>query len=178
MDDKVLRNYLLGRLNESTQEEVEAALAEGELFDHYEMLEEEIIEDYISGDLSADDRQSFEQTFAKNEARVQKIRLVNGLTQYANLKTVLESEDPVTPVTPVIDKRPSWKSICLIILIAGLVVYSIGTSIIVHRLSTQVKALEEQVKRLTSNPETHDDPTKEPGIRYGTEGGASGSDNH
>jgi len=76
-DRRVVRQYLLGRLDE--QKELESDLSEGVLFndDLSEMvdsIEDEIIEEYLDGALVAADRNAVEEYFLRPPERKEKLR--------------------------------------------------------------------------------------------------------
>lgn len=74
--DSTIRQYLLGRLDE--QEELEKALSERICFNHelaewVQAIEDEIIEDYLDGTLSAADRKAVEEYFLRPPERREKL---------------------------------------------------------------------------------------------------------
>jgi hypothetical protein len=75
-DEQKLRRYLLGQGLAGESEEVEKALlANAEVSDWLSVLEDELTEDYVTGELNDTDRASFERLFLTNEERRMKTRL-------------------------------------------------------------------------------------------------------
>ena len=63
-DQANIREYLLGRLNDDEQEKIEERLmVNDELFQELEILKGELIEEYRDGELTKQERQSFEDGF-------------------------------------------------------------------------------------------------------------------
>jgi len=63
-DQAQIREYLLGKLNESEQEKIEERLmVEDELFDELEASKDELVEEYCAGELDKAERRWFEQHF-------------------------------------------------------------------------------------------------------------------
>jgi hypothetical protein len=83
-----LRQYLLGNVSEDTRRQVEILLlTENSVLEEVQLLEDELIDDYVSGDLPDQDRSLFEQNFLLTSERQQKLRASATLTQYARSKS-------------------------------------------------------------------------------------------
>jgi hypothetical protein len=83
-----LRQYLLGNVSADVQRQVELlALTEKTVLEEVLLLEEELIDDYVSGDLPDPDRRKFEQYFLLTPERRQKLRAAVSLTQLAARKS-------------------------------------------------------------------------------------------
>jgi RNA polymerase sigma-70 factor, ECF subfamily len=75
-DEQKLRRYLLGRCSPQESDEIdEAIVVESDVSDLLEVLENEIAEDYVTGELDDADRLSFERQFLNNEERLRNVRL-------------------------------------------------------------------------------------------------------
>src|SRR5688572_28396605 len=78
--DADLRAYLLGQLPEEQQQRVEARIfADEQAQEEMLAVEEDLIDDYVRGDLSASDRANFESHFLSSERRAQKESLARAL---------------------------------------------------------------------------------------------------
>ena len=86
-NDRIDRDYLLGRIaDEKTLEEIEARLFDDEDFcAQMELAEDEIINDYVLGRLSAEDAASFESTLAYDPERRFKLELTKQLKDRARV---------------------------------------------------------------------------------------------
>ncbi len=75
-DEQKLRRYVLGRCSPQESDEIdEAIVIESDVSDLLEVLENEIAEDYVTGELDDADRLSFERQFLNNEERLRNVRL-------------------------------------------------------------------------------------------------------
>ena len=103
-DRGVVRQYLLGRLDEQTDREND--LSEGVFFnddlsDMVESIEDEIIEEYLDGTLDPADRTSVEQYFLRPPERQEKLRFARLLRRHFETK----QDDLVKPVVSTIPVR-------------------------------------------------------------------------
>jgi len=77
--------YLLGQLSAGERAELEERyFADDELFNELASLENEIIDFYVQGKLSEDQRQQFESYFLANPERREKVRFAKSLLNYVN----------------------------------------------------------------------------------------------
>ena len=74
-DRKLLRQYLLGRLDDQTELEDDLSnsiVLNDEMTDIVDSVEDEIIEEYLEGSLSSADREAVEQYFLQPPHRKEK----------------------------------------------------------------------------------------------------------
>lgn len=85
--DQTVREYLLGRIaDETTLEQIEELLFSDEDYcAQMELSEDDLINDYVLGRLSAEDRSSFEGTLPNNPDRRFKLELTKGLKARARV---------------------------------------------------------------------------------------------
>lgn len=77
-------DYLLGRLSESELERFERSYLTNEaLFNELQEVEEELIDDYASGALTAEQRLSFEKYFLRSSERREKLAFATAMTERA-----------------------------------------------------------------------------------------------
>lgn len=82
-DEGHLRKYLLGELNEAEQQALEERLmVDGALFDLLLVAEDELIDDYLSGALSASERGRFDGFFLSTPERRRKLSFAMALRRY------------------------------------------------------------------------------------------------
>jgi tetratricopeptide (TPR) repeat protein len=80
-----LRRFLLGVLTDDEEFAIgEKMVSDGEYFDQVSMLEEEIIDKYLSGRLSTDDRSRFETYFLIVPRRWEKLQMARALKRYVD----------------------------------------------------------------------------------------------
>jgi methionine-rich copper-binding protein CopC len=105
-----IRQYLLGHLSEEIHQQLEERLLiEDSFLEELLVAEEELIDDYIKGDLSDDDRLSFEKHFLSTSERHENLRFAMALSQYtANSTEQAESEfakAPASTFNPTLTER-------------------------------------------------------------------------
>jgi hypothetical protein len=85
IDETTLRRYLLGQLSE--QEEVsqeEQLLTEASYYQRLVLAEDDLIDDYVRGKLSVEDRERIEERFLASPRRREKLRTAQALAGYAS----------------------------------------------------------------------------------------------
>ncbi len=81
--DKEIRRYLLGGLDEGARQEVERRLlTEEDFFEELLFVEEELTDQYLNEELSADERRGFEGHFLLTPERQRKLRFAKALGRY------------------------------------------------------------------------------------------------
>jgi anti-sigma-K factor RskA len=95
--------YLLGRLSESERERFERQyLMNEDLFNLLQEVEEELIDDYATGALTAEQRLSFEKYFLRSAGRREKLAFATALTEHALARqgrTLLAADKPARAAT-------------------------------------------------------------------------------
>lgn len=95
-----LRRYLLGQLVEAEEEEMELRLlTEADYVEELDVTADELINQYLAGDMSEDERQSFEQVFLATPQRRQKLRFAELLQGY------IKEEKSASPVKQVAQRH-------------------------------------------------------------------------
>ncbi len=96
-----IRLYLLGNFEDRGKEEFERRLfADDEFLEEVMAAEDQLIDDFLTGDLSTDEAAMFEKNFLVTEERRQKLRLGKTLRTYAKTAKVAAPK-AITPA-------PSW----------------------------------------------------------------------
>lgn len=96
-----VRRYLLGDVQAEVQRAVEERLVTEEGFmEELSAAEEELIDDYVGGELSAGDRERFERHFLSTEERRRQLRFAQALARYT-------SERGAAAATAAPDARPT-----------------------------------------------------------------------
>lgn len=82
--EATFKRYLLGKISgeELTQLEMRL-LTDGEFFDQLQVAEEELVDDYLEGALSSEDRREFEASFLSTPAGYEQVELARSLKEYA-----------------------------------------------------------------------------------------------
>ena len=119
-----IREYLLGRFASEDAAIVEERLLTDEAFyQELLILEDELVDQYLAGELTDSDKRSFEGHFLIPLERREKLRFARNLQKYvsraraensARAASAVEPESTMTPVSPVVPKKtfwpPTWKS--------------------------------------------------------------------
>ncbi len=86
-DDRLIA-YLLGNLAENERGRVEEEyFADDDVFEQLSALENELIDDYVEGDLSDSDRRRFENYFLSSARRRAKLELAKSLIKYLSRRS-------------------------------------------------------------------------------------------
>jgi hypothetical protein len=94
-DERVVRSYLLGELSEEDREQLERQmLVDGDYSSFVSALEEELIEDYVSGRFEAEDVRKFERVFLTTPSGAERVRLARNLRAYARKKVSEKLQGP------------------------------------------------------------------------------------
>lgn len=84
---KRLRRYLLGQLSDDAREELEQELlTSDETFQELLVLEDELVDEYLGGRISADDRHHFAEYFLISPERQEKLRFARALAKAAKAR--------------------------------------------------------------------------------------------
>lgn len=107
-DEGKLRKYLLGELNEAEQQAVEERLlTENELFELLPVVEDELIDDYLGGALSTEERSRFDSYFLSTPGRGRNLSFAMALRRYVTAEAAAEPAAPL-PASRVIAHPSSW----------------------------------------------------------------------
>src|ERR1041385_4533392 len=88
-DQALFRDYLLGRVSGAAREEFEQRLLTADqVLDQLEAAEDDLVDEYVAGDLTADDKNMFEKYFLNSPERRQKQRFALAFKKYAELHRV------------------------------------------------------------------------------------------
>jgi len=99
-ETNAVRRYLLKQLSDSERETVELRFLSDETFaEELEFVEDELIDEYLAGELSHEERLSFEETFLAHPERQRKLEAGQALKRY--LGTL---PPPPSPVWAFLDK--------------------------------------------------------------------------
>jgi len=83
-EDVVLRRYLLGSVAPDVRERIEERLFSDDriFWEHLSLVEDELIESYVSNELESEDAQRFERSFLCTDERRSKLEFVRALRAY------------------------------------------------------------------------------------------------
>jgi hypothetical protein len=105
-NDKLFERYLLGDLSEEEKTRLEESyFADDNLFEQLLAAEDDLIDDYVQGQLIGHERALFEKRFLNSPERRQRVALARGLMKTVAPKEVVEEIATVKP-----ESSPWWKS--------------------------------------------------------------------
>ena len=82
-DEELMHSYLLGELPEEEQEKLEARyFADDELFELLLVVEDELLDRYAHGDLTAPERRRLERHFLQSQARRKRLMFAEALLKH------------------------------------------------------------------------------------------------
>jgi hypothetical protein len=153
IDETLLIRYLLGRLGEEEQVQVEdRAFADAEYLAALEAAEADLIDNYIGGALSRDDRRAFEQRFLVSPQRRDKIQFARDFARVAaELKPTFPAR--MTAWQAFTALMQAWTpTVRFAAAAAALVLVATAALLLVQNtaMRSQVAALESQQKELQS----------------------------
>src|SRR5215470_8373346 len=101
--EKKLARYLLRDLPEQERMEIEDRyITDGDIYEQLLVAEDELIDDYVRGELSARDRELFERNFLTSPGRRERVKSARTLMKFVDVSM---SHQPARQVEPV-----SWPS--------------------------------------------------------------------
>jgi len=100
-----IRRYLLGELSEAEQVEIEdRAFADQSVLEQILAVEQDLIDDYVSGDIPQEKRNSFQTHFCASAVRKEKVAFATALAAVVNKAPVAQQDHKAT----VVEASPSW----------------------------------------------------------------------
>lgn len=91
ISNKTLREFLTGRLDEATTEELdELSITNGEFADRLAVEQYELVDDWVAGRLKGEDHKAFEVVLARSPALREKVRVSNSLAAAVSTPAVVE----------------------------------------------------------------------------------------
>src|ERR1043165_9219684 len=88
IDRHTLKQYLLGELSPETQLEAveERVFTDDDVFDELQLVKEDLIDQYVRDEFTAEERRNFERNFLTTEERRADVRRAQALAGYAARK--------------------------------------------------------------------------------------------
>lgn len=95
MRDQTIRRYLLGTLNNSRRNRLEKRLLnDDELFEELLISEDELVDEYVRGRLTSDEKRRFESHFLITADRHRKFQFGRTLDKYLEINDIADSLSP------------------------------------------------------------------------------------
>jgi hypothetical protein len=116
-EERILRQYLLGELDEDEQEYIEERFITDRDFKERTLItEDELVEDYLSGELSEVEKKLFLGHFLSTPEQLRKLRIASSLKKYLNTEMPMHPTKPGGEVRPpgiresAIRNKPFWRN--------------------------------------------------------------------
>lgn len=125
LEHPLLTDFLLGRLPEEQHERLEARLLDdAEAFEELRIVEDELVDAFLRGELSPPERESFEGHYLRSSRQREKVEFARALAAVALAESKGRGEEAPEPdgrrfTTPSRGLRPGW----LLPLAAGLALF-------------------------------------------------------
>lgn len=95
VEEKQIGQYLLGQLGDTEQRQLEERLmTQHDLFQQVQVLEDELIDEYLKNTLSVQDRADFEKHFLSAPERRKKLRFAEGFRSYVATANAGTEKEP------------------------------------------------------------------------------------
>jgi hypothetical protein len=96
--NETIKSYLLGSLEESSKTQLEEQLLnDAKLFEELEITEDELVDQYVAGRLSGDDKARFESHFLVTPDRVRKTQFGRTFRRYLEVNDTADVPDATRP---------------------------------------------------------------------------------
>ena len=139
--DELLRNFLLGRVDEGQREQIEDSfLVDPEIRERLLILEQELTEDYLEGSLSKQDKEDFLSRYAQTPEQRQQLQIARSLKKYAAKEAMPFVDTPNSSAV----RRPVF----LALVIVAIVVLVASVWVLMHSSSLETELA--RVNRSTS----------------------------
>src|SRR6185436_7509139 len=97
LTDAVLREFLLGKLDDEEAARIESLfLTDSEVREKVLVIEQELIEDYLEDGLTAEDREKFLLRYGQTAAQLQQLRITKAIKDWA----IRENASQTIPTAP------------------------------------------------------------------------------
>jgi hypothetical protein len=114
----IIRQYLLGRVPEAESAELDEQLvSDADFYEELLIAEEELIDQYLAGELIPEERQSFESHFLLTPERHEKLRFGRSFHNYLTPTTTLAVDDAEPDPVPerTTDVQASTQALVLLV---------------------------------------------------------------
>jgi hypothetical protein len=139
-ESDALRQYLLGLLPEEKREAIDQRiLSDSEFYEQLEVTEEDLVDEYLAGGLSDQERQQFEVHFAISEERQQLVRFGRGWREH------LQTAGPPARLGPhSVLNRPSLRA-GLIATVSALILVAVAGGWLINQRTNQQKSVQQVI---------------------------------
>jgi len=117
-----IKKYLLGQLAGADLEEIEQrVLTDDEFYEEVQLIEDELVDEYVNAELSANERRLFEKNFLADPESRNKLRLGRALDRYLSDQTLERHQPALFPFLAFRNPIVSYSLVAAVLVIVGLV---------------------------------------------------------
>ncbi len=161
-----IKKYLLGQLAGADLAEIERrVLTDDEFYEEVQIMEDELVDEYVNAQLSADERRLFEKNYLSDPDSHNKLRLGRALDRHLSAQPFERHEKAVFPFLPFKNPIVSYSlaaALLLIVTVVSLIVFKSARNsmpraagpVIAIELTPGITRDEEGISRFTISPGT------------------------
>jgi len=117
-----IKKYLLGQLAGADLAEIERrVLTDDEFYEEVQIMEDELVDEYVNSELSADERRLFEKNFLADRESRKKLRLGRALDRHLSAQPLERHRKAVFPFLPFRNPIVSYFLAAAVLMIVGVV---------------------------------------------------------
>ncbi|HEU0251916.1 MAG TPA: hypothetical protein VFR12_02715 [Pyrinomonadaceae bacterium] len=156
--DALLREFLLGKLDEAERERIESLfLTDTQAKERMLAAEQDLIEDYLEGNLTKEDKERFVSHYAQTDEQLRKLRITKSIKDWA----VTEAKAPPVVAPPVSMWARLLQRPVFVLPVAAAIVLVVVLGLIWVNMRTEQQdhlALEQQLAQLNSPASLRETP--------------------
>ena len=117
-----IKKYLLGQLAGADLAEIERrVLTDDEFYEEVQIMEDELVDEYVNADLSAEERRLFEKNFLADPESRNKLRLGRALDRHLSDQPLKRHQPALFPFLPFRNPIVSYSLAAAVLVIVGVV---------------------------------------------------------
>ena len=189
--EKICEQYLLGELSESECQQVEEAyFADDSLFERFLGVKDDLLDAYARGDLTGNERKSFEQHYLTSKPRRQKVEEASDLIKVVSAAALNTDTARIESSEISTNQGPKWwqlfarshpvvwrtglvAAMLLLIAVSWIVLRQIQNRAARHSDEERARNEAKPAEQNTINGNTSQGPAPTPGLNIGGETGAA-----
>jgi len=117
-----IKKYLLGQLAGADLEEIERrVLTDDDFHEEVQIMEDELVDEYVNAELSPDERRLFEKNFLADPESRKKLRLGRALDRHLSAQSLERRQKALFPFLPFRNPIVSYSLVAAVLVIVGVV---------------------------------------------------------
>jgi hypothetical protein len=160
----IVRQFLLGKVTDEERQRIETLfLTDAEVKERIIAAEQELIDDYLEGALTTEDREKFHLRYGQTPEQQQKLRIARSIKEWASAETAVPQTITVRTTSWGILGRVLWSKPALVTSISLAVIIVIVAAVWLRALNEQRNkrlALEQELAQLNSPSTLNESPSQ------------------